>query len=96
MQTGSSDGAGTIIATTGTGTPGSAGSITLTFNSGFGTNTPACTYTLSLAGAGQWNVRATVMDKTPSTTSDLFNWDNNAVALGTSTAFQINYNCIGK
>ncbi len=38
----------------------------------------------------------TVIDEAPSAASDLFNWDNNAVALGVSTAFHINYVCVGK
>ena len=96
LDTGSTDTAGTIIATTGTGSPGTAGTITLTFTAAYGTNKPSCNYTLSNDGAGTWNVRATVIDETPSTTSDLFNWDNNSVALGVSTAFHVNYHCIAK
>jgi hypothetical protein len=100
VDTGSTDQAGIIIATTGTGSPGSTGTITLTFANGFdttfGANKPSCIYTLSDNGAGQWNARATVIDKRPSNTSDLFNWDNNAATLATSTAFWINYFCAPK
>ena len=96
VETGSTDLAGTIVATTGTGSPGTSGTITLTFSSTYGTNKPAYVATLSNDGAGTWNARATVITETPSTTSVLFNWDNNAVALSTSTAYHISYCCIAK
>jgi hypothetical protein len=102
LQTGSTDTLGTIIATTGTGTPGSTGTITLTFSATFGTNNPSCIYELSNGGAGQWGALATTSDKTPSTSSDLFNWTNATggtpagVALSTSTAYWIIYHCWGK
>lgn len=102
LDTGSTDSVGIIIATTGTGSPASSGTITLTFGKSLGTNAPSCEYELSLNGAGQWGNLANAQDKTPTTASDLFSWFNATgstpagVALGTSTAFWINYHCWGK
>lgn len=96
LDTGSTDSGGIIVATTGTGAPAALGTITLTFSATFGTNKPSCVYIPSDNGAGQWNARATMMDKTPATGSDLFNWDNNGTTLALSTAFWINYHCFAK
>jgi hypothetical protein len=96
VDTGSTNAAGIIIATTGTGAPASTGTITLTFANTVGTHNPSCIYTASLGGAGQWNARASILDKTPGTATDLTQWDNNGVALATSTAYWIDYGCYGK
>jgi hypothetical protein len=107
VDTGSTNGAGIIIATTGTGSPALTGTITLTFNvpagtPAFGTNKPVCEYMPSENGAGQWGALATFSDKTPAVASDLFNWTNATgatpagVALSTSTAYWINYHCFAK
>lgn len=99
LATGSTNAAGTIIASTGTGSPSGAGTITLTFNSPpFGTNKPVCQYQASDAGTGAWNGLAVMKDKGPSTSRDLFTWTNGTAAttLSTSTAYWISYQCWAK
>jgi hypothetical protein len=100
LDTGSTDSAGIIIATTGTGSPAGTGTITLTFSSGtaFGSNKPACIYMASDGGAGQWNGLAVMKDKTPSTTTDLFTWTNGTTptTLSTSTAYWVSFHCWAK
>lgn len=96
LRTGSNNNTGTIIATTGTGSPAGTGTITLTFsNSPFGSHSPNCIFQASDGAAGQWNGLAVFKDNTPSTTSDLFTFTNGAspTALSTSTAYWINYQC---
>jgi hypothetical protein len=95
VTTGSTNSAGTITITVGTA-PATSGTVTLTFSGGLGTNPPVCIMHPSQLAAGQWNARAQIFDKTPSTASDLQNWDNNNVALTASTAININYECWGK
>jgi hypothetical protein len=98
LDAGSTNSAGTIIATTGGG-PSGTGNITLTFNSSpFGTNKPVCQYQASDGGAGIWNQLAVMKDKTPCTSSDLFTWTNGTTptALSASTAYWINYQCWAK
>lgn len=98
LDTGSSDNAGIIIATTGTGSPAGLGTITLTFSSTFGTNKPSCIYMADSGGAGTWNGLAVMHDVTPSTSSDLMGWNNGTgpSTLSTSTAYWINYQCWAK
>jgi hypothetical protein len=98
LDTGSTDTAGIIIATTGTGSPGGLGTITLTFSSAFGTHTPSCIYMANNGGAGTWNGPAVMHDAVPSTTSDLMGWNNGtgASALSPSTAYWISYHCFAK
>jgi hypothetical protein len=98
LDVGSTNSAGTIIATTGA-VPAGAGTITLTFNSSpFGTNKPVCQYQASDGGAGTWNGLAVMKDKTPSTSSDSFTWTNGTTpaALSASTAYWISYQCWAK
>lgn len=104
FDTGSTDVSGTIIATTGSGSPGSNGTITLTFGQSYGTNKPNCHFYPSDAGAGQWGNIAVMIDKTPAVGSDLFNWQNanasgatlSTPALTASTAYWIGYTCWAK
>src|SRR5215471_1672924 len=96
LEAGSTDMAGTIIATTGAGETQASGAIQLNFSSPYGSNSPSCSYTLNNAGGGNWDARATVMDKVASKVSDLFTWDNNGVKLRPSTAFKVNYWCAAK
>lgn len=98
VDSGSTNAAGTIIATTGSGSPAGTGTITLTFSSTFGTNAPVCQYMASNHAAGQWSGLAVMQDKTPSTSSDLFTWTNGATptALSASTVYRINYQCWAK
>jgi len=102
LDTGSNNQGGIIIATTGTGAPALTGTITLTFTAAMGTNKPPCVMEASNGGAGQWGSLVTIRDTTPSTTSDIFTWTNATgatpagVALSTSTAYWINYQCLAK
>jgi hypothetical protein len=96
VQAGSTDLIGTLILTTGTGSPAATGTVTLTFSAAFGTNTPVCVFTASDAGAGQWNARVNFLDTTPTTASDVQTWDNNGFVLAASTAYRINYQCSAK
>lgn len=98
VDTGSADNAGIIVATTGTGSPGGTGTITLTFSAAFGTHNPSCIYEASDGGAASWNGLAVMKDKTPSTANDLFAWTNGTVptTLAASTAYWINYHCFAK
>jgi hypothetical protein len=96
MDANSANTAGIINASTGTGTPGSQGTLTLTFSGAVGTNAPACVFNL-MDGAGTWNAAAKVAKITAaSTTAVTFAWDNNAVVLPISTQFKASYVCIGK
>jgi hypothetical protein len=96
---GSTNEKGTIIATTGTGAPGSTGTITLTFSGTFagGTGaTPACVYTLDNS-ATAWGNEAVVFASTQSTTAPVVAWSNVATAvltaLATSSPYRISYTC---
>jgi hypothetical protein len=103
---GSSDAAGTIIATTGTGAPAGTGTITLTFSAGttFAVHASSCVFMANDGGAGTWAGLPVMKNKTPGTTSDLFTWTNQPAATGantiavptplaTSTAYWIDYHC---
>lgn len=96
LSTGSTDAAGIIIATTGTGSPGGTGTITLTFSTGttFAAHKAACVYMASDGGTA-WNGLAVMKDNTPSTTNDLFTWTNGTTptTLTASSAYWINYHC---
>jgi hypothetical protein len=59
-----------------------------------------CLFVPSQAGTGQW-VQSTTMtaaffDSTPTTSSDIQNWQNGSTALLNSTTYYVNYICIGK
>jgi hypothetical protein len=99
LETGSTDLAGTMTITTGSGSPGSAGTITLTFNATMGTNSPACIASLT-KGATDWSVSSTVRVTTQSTTAPVFTWNSQSatalVALTASTNYKISYVCYAK
>src|SRR5574341_642936 len=92
---GSSDSAGTVVLTTGTGAPGNTGTATLTFSAALGVNAPVCIF-MPYNGASAWNARAATKGNTITTASAVFSWDNNAVALSVSTTYGVVYHCIGK
>lgn len=99
LITGSSDNAGVIQATTGTGSPAGAGTITLTFSSTFGTNRPVCQYMASEpSGVATWAALASFKDENPSTTSDVFQFTNGVTptALTATSQYWINYQCWAK
>jgi hypothetical protein len=85
--------------TTGTGSPGSTGTVTLTFNAANGTNSPVCIAGLT-SGASAWSVNSSVNVTTQSTTAPVFSWASAsaiaAVALTASTNYKMTYICIGK
>lgn len=98
IQTGSTNESGVIIASTGTGSPGSQGTITLTF---VGTYTlsataPSCKFVLDNSGTA-WGAEAVVFANTQSTTAPVLAWTNiNAVALAAltvSSPYRIAYSC---
>jgi hypothetical protein len=97
VSTGSSNSAGIILLTVGSGSPAGTGTITLTFSAALGTHTAVCEYQASDGGSGTWNGLATMKDNTPSTTSDLFTWTNGTTptALTASGSYRINYQCGG-
>ena len=92
LDTGSGDFDGGVTVTTGT-TPGSSGTLTITFStcSAYGANSAHCTVNLK-NGTVSWNARATAILGTESTLSAVVNWDNNAVTLGAGTV-KFNYHC---
>jgi hypothetical protein len=97
VDTGSGDLAGTITVTAGT-TPSASGTVTVTFSTGngaYGTNAPSCVAMLG-NGTGTWNARATLIAGAFSTTSAVFNWDNNAVNLTAASTYKLHYHCAGK
>ncbi len=101
-QAGSSNEKGVIIATTGTGAPGSTGTITLTFAGTYvgGTGaTPACTYTLDDSGTA-WGNEAVARVSTQSTTAPVVAWSNVATAVLTaltvSVPYRIDYTCVAR
>lgn len=89
-----SDSGGIMTITAGT-TPGSSGTITITYTSGFSSTSSFCTMMLS-AGSATWNARATVIGGGPATTSFQANWDNNAVNLTAASSYNVNYMCAGR
>jgi hypothetical protein len=98
LGTGSSDFAGTIILSVAGAGPAASGTATLTFsttNGAYGTNAPVCVADFQ-NGTGTWNARVSNRVSSPTTTSVVFNWDNNAVALTAGSTYHINYVCIGK
>jgi hypothetical protein len=99
LDAGSTNLAGIVILTTGTGSPAGSGTFTLTFNSPpFGANKPVCEYRPSNQGGGTWNGLVGFADQTASTTSDLSNFYNGTTptALTASTIYWIAYQCIAK
>jgi len=106
LQAGSTNEEGVIIATTGTGSPGSTGTLTLTFAgtyAGPSNAAPSCTYTLDDSGTA-WGDGAIVKALTQSTTAPTIAWSNYAnssgvatlATLATSSPFRIGYNCTAR
>jgi len=80
---------------TGSGSPGATGTVTLTFTGTWGTNATVCVVTLE-DGAAAWNGDAAVKLVSTSATNAVIAWSNNAVGLTASTTYKITYVCIGK
>ena len=98
LDTGSTDRLGKMTLTTGSGSPGSTGSITLTFNSSLGTNMAVCFIQLG-SGSTAWSVNSSATQTTYSKTAPVFSWSSNsataAVALTASTNYKMAYLCEG-
>lgn len=102
MGTGSTAERGVIIASTGTGAPGSQGTITLTFGQrtySVNGQTPVCTFDIDNSGTA-WGAEAIVQVNTPSLTAPVLAWTNiNAIALAalaTSSPYRIDYQCVAR
>lgn len=96
MSGNSTDNSGQMQINTGT-TPGSSGTITLTYNSSF--PNVACPIGMLVNASSSWNARATIIGtSTCSNNTYVFNWDNNAISLTASQAdsLAVNYAVIGK
>lgn len=98
LETGSSDLAGVITVSTGTGAA-AAGSLVLTFSTGngaYGTNAPVCTAMLQ-DGGQSWPNTSQLRIGTISTTSVTIKFDGSvALTSSSSNAYKIAYHCIGK
>lgn len=106
LQAGSTNEKGVIIATTGTGSPGSTGTLTMTFAgtyAGPSGAAPICTYTLDDSGT-VWGDGAVAKARTQSTTTPVLAWSNYAnssgvatlATLATSSPFRIGYECTAR
>jgi len=102
--TGTSPAAPTIVGTdnafkitinTGTGTPGSTGTCTITYANGFITNTPIWACTL-ISGASNWGNGATIQVTTESLTAPVFTWNNlvGGVATALTTSSNYKFSCV--
>lgn len=102
LEAGSTNEKGTIIATTGTGSPGSSGTITLTFAGTYVGPTgamPVCNVNPDDSGTA-WGNGALDKQSTQSTTAPVIAWTNSAsnvlAALATSSPYRISYNCTAR
>lgn len=95
LATGSSDLTGHVILTPGGTGIAASGTATITFGTAYGTNGPTCIFTLRNS-TGTWDARATVIVNSGTTTTNVVNWDNNAVTLTSAQAYRLTYNCIGR
>lgn len=102
LQAGSTNNSGTIIATTGSGSPASSGTITLTFVGTFSGPTgaaPSCNYNPNDSGTA-WGNGALAKVSTQSTTAPVLAWSNSAAnvltALSTASPYRIDYTCTPK
>jgi hypothetical protein len=102
LQAGSTNEKGTIIASTGTGSPQSSGTITLTFAGTFAGASgavPSCTFTINNSGTA-WGAESLVQINTQSTTAPVIAWVNIAsialTPLAVSSPYRIDYTCGAK
>lgn len=102
MVSGSTNEKGTIIASTGTGSPGTTGTVTLTFAGTFtgpAGAAPACTFNIDNSGTA-WANESGVQINTQSTTAPVVAWYNLAsgtlTALTTSSPYRIGYTCTAR
>jgi hypothetical protein len=101
IATGSTDSAGMVVLTTGSGSTGSTGLTTITFSATFGSASPICVGSFNNDGGTSWASGSTVTLKNASTASVDLGWTN-AVAgsaasvLTASTTYRLNYICVGR
>ena len=93
VAAGSNDNAGAIYSQA-TGTPGSSGTVTLTFHTALGPHHSACSFTPANS-TGTWNAGASIIPTSNSINTPSAAWDNNGVALTVGSYYGINYNCSG-
>ncbi len=100
VESGSRNERGTIIATTGSGAPGSTGTVTLTFYgtafAGLSGGARACHFSIDNS-ATAWGNEATAQTNAQSTTTPIVAWANVAsgvlTALTASVPYRIDYSC---
>lgn len=98
VQTGSSDGAGTIIVTAGSAATAGGGTIGLTFNSAIGTNASACTLQVA-NGTGTWEAASTLTVTAQTTAAMSFSYLNGpptGTAFTNGSTYLVNYFCPGR
>jgi len=88
-----------VTINTGTGTPGSTGTCTVTFGTAYTTNAPP-TVCMLVKGASTWGNGATIQETTESTSAPVFTWTNLvggiATALTVSTSYKFSCISIGR
>jgi len=97
LETGSNDGAGTIIITAGTGASAAGGSLQLNFALAIGSNGSAC-FLQPASGSANWSAASSFNITAQSTTSVAFVYLNGppaGTALTASQTYKINYFCTG-
>lgn len=90
----STDSSGVVVLTAGAGAS-TAGIVTITFNQTMGANGSFCQYTLT-SSSGVWDPRATVIGTGGGSLTNLFSWDDNAVALTPASIYNVSYFCRGE
>jgi hypothetical protein len=93
VAAGSNDNVG-VMYSQATGTPGSSGTVTLTFHTTSGPHYSACFFSPSNS-TGSWNARASIIPTSNSNRTPSAAWDNNGVALTVGSYYGIYYNCPG-
>ena len=88
------DSVGSMFLTAGT-SPGSNGTITVTFTSALGTNGAFCFFQIG-NGSGSWDARASIQPTSGLTTSINAKWDNNGVPLVSTSSYTISFLCAGR
>lgn len=95
IDTGGTDHQFTVVINTGTGSPGSTGTCTITFATAFPAVRPIVC--MLVKGATAWGNSSTIMETTESASAPIFTWTNIAsgtpTALTTSTSYK--FSCVG-
>lgn len=99
VDTGGTDASGKLTITANGSGIAALGTFTLTFTTAsgaYGTNGTACTGNF-MNGTGTWNARAgSPIFTTLGTTTQVANWDNNAVVLTSGSTYKVTYGCYGQ